>query len=68
MSDVKLVISDDHEGLGAARRAIRGSVPWRRCQFHLQQNTVVHVSKQSMRVEVAPDFRSMFNAPDRKTA
>jgi putative transposase len=37
MSDVKLVISDDHEGLGAARRAILGSVPWQRCQFHLQQ-------------------------------
>jgi putative transposase len=27
MSDVKLVISDDHEGLGAARRAILGSAP-----------------------------------------
>ena len=35
MNGVKLVISDDHEGLGAARRAILGSVPWQRCQFHL---------------------------------
>jgi hypothetical protein len=26
MSDVKLLISDDREGLGAARRAILGSV------------------------------------------
>ena len=35
MKDVKLVISDDHEGLGAARRAVLGSVPWQRCHFHL---------------------------------
>ena len=25
---VELVTSDDHEGLGAARRAVLGSVPW----------------------------------------
>jgi putative transposase len=68
MSGVKLVISDDHEGLGAARRAILGSVPWQRCQFHLQQNAGAYVPKQAMRMEVAVDIRSMFNAPDRKTA
>jgi putative transposase len=28
MHGVQLVISDDHEGLGAARRAILGCVPW----------------------------------------
>ena len=32
MHGVKLVISDDHSGLGAARRAVLGSVPWQRCQ------------------------------------
>ncbi len=68
MKDVKLVISDDHEGLGAARRAILGSVPWQRCHFHLQQNAGAYVPKQAMRMEVAADIRSMFNAPDRKTA
>ena len=68
MSGVKLVISDDHEGLGAARRAVLGSVPWQRCQFHLQQNAGAYVPKQTMRMEVAADIRSMFNAPDRKTA
>jgi transposase-like protein len=65
---MKLVISDDHEGLGAARRAILGSVPWQRCQFHLQQNAGAYLPKQHMRLEVAADIRSMFNAPDRKTA
>ena len=68
MHGVKLVISDDHTGLGAARRAVLGSVPWQRCQFHLQQNASTHVPKQSMRLEVAADIRSMFNAPDRRTA
>ncbi len=68
MHGVKLVISDDHEGLGAARRAVLGSVPWQRCQFHLQQNAGAYVPKQAMRMEVAADIRSMFNAPDRKTA
>ncbi|MGV8025292.1 MAG: IS256 family transposase [Anaerolineaceae bacterium] len=68
MHGVKLVISDDHEGLGAARRAVLGSVPWQRCQFHLQQNAGAYVPKQAMRMEVAADIRSMFNAPDRKPA
>jgi putative transposase len=76
MNGVQLVISDDHEGLGAARRAILGSVPWQRCHFHLQQPVRsffdriagAHVPKQAMRMEVAADIRSMFNAPDRKIA
>lgn len=33
---IKWVISDDHTGLGAARRAVFGSIPWQRCQFHPQ--------------------------------
>jgi len=68
MNGVKLVTSDDHLGLGAARRAVFGSVPWQRCQFHLQQNAGAYVPKQAMRYEVAADIRSMFNASDRKTA
>jgi putative transposase len=68
MNGVELVISDDHEGLGAARRAVLGSIPWQRCHFHLQQNAGAYVPKQAMRAVVAADIRSMFNAPDRKTA
>jgi putative transposase len=33
---IQLVTSDDHEDIGAARRAVFGSVAWQRCQFHLQ--------------------------------
>jgi transposase-like protein len=68
MHGVKLVVSDDHSGLGAARRAVLGSVPWQRCHFHLQQNAGAYVPRQAMRAEVAADIRSMFNAPDRETA
>jgi transposase-like protein len=68
LNGMKLIISDDHEGLGAARRAVFGSIPWQRCQFHLQQNAGSYLPKQHMRLEVAADIRSMFNAPDRKTA
>jgi putative transposase len=68
LNGMKLIISDDHEGLGAARRAVFGSVPWQRCQFHLQQNAGAYLPKQQMRLEVAADIRSIFNAPDRKTA
>jgi transposase-like protein len=67
LTGMKLVISDDHEGLGAARRAVFGSIPWQRCQFHVQQNAGAYLPKQYMKLEVATDIRSMFNAPDRKT-
>ena len=68
MHGVKLVISDDHEGLGAARRAVLGSVPWQRCQFHLHQNAGAHVPRKGMRFEVAADIRAMFSASDRESA
>ena len=68
MQGVRLVISDDHAGLEAARRAVLGGVPWQRCQFHLQQNAGKYVPRKSMRKEVAEDIRTIFNAPDRPTA
>ena len=68
LTGVKLVTSDAHAGLGAARRAVFGAVPWQRCQFHLQQNAGSYVPRQSMRAEVAAEIRGMFNAPDRKAA
>ncbi len=65
---VKLVVSDDHEGLKKARRAVFPSVPWQRCQFHLQQNAGKYVPRVSMRKEVAAAIRSVFDAPDRAEA
>lgn len=65
---VKLVISDAHEGLKAARLAVFGGVPWQRCQFHLQQNATAYVPRQDMKEAVAADIRAIFNATDRAEA
>jgi transposase-like protein len=65
---VRLFISDAHEGLKAARKAVFPSVPWQRCQFHLQQNAQAYVPKQEMRKEVAAAIRGIFNAPNEAEA
>lgn len=59
---VKLMISDAHSGLEAARKAVFPSIPWQRCQFHLQQNAQSYVPKKSMKKGVASDIRHVFNA------
>jgi putative transposase len=64
MRGVKLVVSDDHSGLKAARQATMPGVPWQRCQFHTSQNAMAHVPKISMRAEVAEDIRRIYNADD----
>jgi len=65
---IELVVSDAHEGLQAARRAVFPSVPWQRCQFHLQQNAGQYVPTAAQRGPVATDIRAIFNAPDREEA
>ena len=61
---LELIISDAHSGLKAARKAVFPSVPWQRCQFHLQQNAQSYVPKQSMKKEVANDIKAIFTAPN----
>lgn len=65
---IELIASDAHEGLQAARRAVFPSVPWQRCQFHLQQNAGQYVPSVTQRSPVAADIRAIFNAPDRHEA
>jgi len=65
---VRLIVSDDHAGLKAARRAVFPSVPWQRCQFHLQQNAQAYVTRLDQRLPVASRIRAIFNAPDRDEA
>lgn len=64
MHGVKLIVSDAHEGLKAARQATFAGVPWQRCQFHLAQNAMHHTPKVEMRKEVADGIRSIFAASD----
>ena len=65
---MELIVSDAHEGLQAARRAVFPSVPWQRCQFHLQQNAGQYVPTVGQRGPVAADIRAIFNAPDQHEA
>jgi transposase-like protein len=63
-----LIVSDAHSGLKAAKTAVFPSVPWQRCQFHLQQNAQSYVPKQSMKSTVATEIKTIFNAPSDEEA
>ncbi len=64
MHGVKLIISEAHEGLKAARHATFAGVLGQRCQFHLSQNAMHHTPKVEMRKQVAAHIRNIFNASD----
>ena len=68
MHGTRLVVSDSHEGLRAARKATLPAVPWQRCQCHLQRNAQAYVPRLSMRREVAEALRAIFGAPDQAEA
>ena len=63
MHGLKMITSDDHVGLKAARKAILSNIPWQRCQFHLQQNASSYVPKKHMQQSVHSDIKTIFNAP-----
>ncbi len=65
---VRLIVRDDHAELKPARQATLPSVPWQRCQCHLQQNAQAYVPKVAMRAEVAQAIRDVFNAPNQQEA
>ena len=62
---LKMITSDSHAGLKAALKTVFVSIPWQRCQFHLQQNAGAYVPKKAMRAEVAQDIRDVFDAPSK---
>ncbi len=68
LAGIELVISDAHIGIQQACRAVLGSLPWQRCQCHLQRNAQAYVPKRDMKREVAADIRAIFNAANRQDA
>ena len=68
LSGVNYIVSDDHAGLRAARKATFASVPWQRCPFHLQQNAQKYVARLDEREAVSRLIRACFNAPNRDEA
>jgi putative transposase len=65
---VQFITSDDHAGLGAARRAVFGGVTWQRCQFHLAQNAIHHAPSHAIRSVIGTELRAVWNAKDLNTA
>jgi transposase-like protein len=62
MRGVEYVVSDDHAGLRAARRAVLGGATWQRCQFHLARNAIHHAPDLATRKRIGADLREVWNA------
>lgn len=59
---VEFVVSDDHSGLRAARRAVLGAATWQRCQFHLARNAIHHAPNARIRKRIGAELRTVWNA------
>jgi len=67
LSGVRLVVSDDHEGIKAA---VAGELPgaeWQRCVVHFERNVLSSVPASEMS-EVAEDLKAIFKVRRKKTA
>jgi len=62
MCGTTFVVSDDHSGLKAARRAVLGAATWQRCQFHLAQNAVQHAPNQDVKKRIGKQLKAVWNA------
>jgi len=65
---VKMITSDNHEGIRAALKATFTGVPWNRCHVHLQRNAFAYIPKVEMKEEVARDIRAVLTAPNLEEA
>jgi putative transposase len=67
LSGVKLVVSDDHEGIKSAVSGELPGVGWQRCVVHFERNVLSHVPATSTG-EVAEDLKAIFKVRREKTA
>ncbi len=67
LSDVRLVISDAHEGLKEAIRRVCGGSSWQRCRVHFMRNLLSQVPKSAQQM-VAALVRTIFAQPDKSSA
>ena len=68
MRGVRFVVSDDHAGLKAARRAVLPGAVWQRCQFHLAQNAIHHAPNVAIRKRIGASCGGFWNASSLQTA
>lgn len=59
---VEYIVSDDHAGLRAARRAVFGAAKWQRCQFHLARNAIHHAPNVAIRKRIGAELREVWTA------
>jgi putative transposase len=64
---VRLLVSDDHEGIKAAVWGELSGVDWQRCIVHFERNVLSHVPASSM-TEIAEDLKAIFKVRREKTA
>jgi putative transposase len=67
LKGVKLVVSDDHEGIKAAVAGELPGVDWQRCVVHFERNVLSYVPASEMS-EVAEDLKAIFKVRRGKTA
>jgi putative transposase len=67
LAGVRLVVSDDHEGIKAAVFGELPGVEWQRCVVHFERNVLSHVPTSAMG-EVAEDLKAIFKVRRQKTA
>lgn len=68
VSDVEMIISDDHAGLKQARIEVFTTVQWQRCQFHFAQNAQHKANSKPQKAEIGQDVRSIFQQNDKESA
>ena len=64
---VRLVVSDDHEGIKAAVAGELPGVEWQRCVVHFERNVLSSVPASEMS-ELAEDLKAVFKVRREKTA
>jgi putative transposase len=67
LKGVRLVVSDDHEGIKAAVAGELPGVKWQRCVVHFERNVLSHVPASST-AEVAEDLKAIFKVRRQKIA
>jgi len=67
LSGVKMVTSDDHEGIKAAVRRHFQGASWQRCQCHFIYN-VLPLAPKGQKKRLHSDLRTIFDSPDLETA
>ncbi|MGI9487546.1 MAG: IS256 family transposase [Geminicoccaceae bacterium] len=59
---VTYVVSDDHSGLNAARKAVLAGATWQRCPFPLAQNAIPPTPNQTTQKQIGAELRRVWNA------